>query len=409
VPAAKAGTVAHRVERRRLFAVLFANFIVFGAGAIVIGATVPKILREFAWDYVVMGMVLGTGSVGYFVSTFLCGVAVRGWGPRRVIVGGLVVQATGLLLFGGMPGVAFNLVAVALIGMGEGGTEVVTNYCMVRLEPSGQSRLMNLMHAAFPLGAIAASLLMGLLLDNEVAWQAMFRALAVLCLGLALVLSRQPFTGMASPADSRSSRAAVASLLRRPLLVLLALIVLLYVGAEVGLSNWIAEYYVRALGATLATGAAMVSVIWLGLLIGRLLLSALYTGRSQEHLLLLLTGLTTLCLAGALSMDSPWWAGVLFWATGLGLSAIYPIVIVLVGVHFPAEQGLAIGLVSTAGGIGSFGFPFAMSALANAYGLLVGFMFYAGLCVLMTLVAAVVIWQPRWRGREHVTPQSDQG
>ena len=382
-------------EHRWLFVVMFVNFIVFGGGAIVIGATVPKIIREFAWDYLTMGAVLAAGSVGYFGSTFLCGVLLQKWGPKKVMVPSLLLQGIGLMLFGAHPGVVANLLAVVLIGLGEGGTEVVTNFCVVRMEPTGQSRLMNLMHAAFPIGAIAASLGMGLLLDLGIAWQMMFRLLAVFCALVAGVLSFFSFSSMQPQANGESSRSTLSRLARQPLIVCCALIVFLYVGAEIGVSNWISEYYVQVLGASLSTGAVMVSVFWCGLLVGRLLLSAGYRSRRQAPLLMGLTCLATLTLGLALLMDTPWSAGLLFWGAGMGFSAIYPVVVVLVGEHFEREQGLAIGVISTAGGVGAFVFPFAMSAIADWLNMTVGFWFYVVLSALMALGAVGVLYLTR--------------
>ena len=382
-------------DHRRLFVVLFVNFVIFGAGAIVIGATVPKIIREFDWNYLVIGAVLATGAVGYFASTFLCGVLIHKWGPRKVIVTGLLLQAVGLFFFGVHPGVTVNLLAIALIGIGEGGTEVVTNFCTVRMEPPGQSRLMNLMHAAFTLGAIGGALGVGILLEWGIAWQVVFRSLAVFSLLAAGGLLLLSFASMQPGPQQASSRKRLGHLARQPLLLLLTLIIFLYVGAEMGISNWIAEYYFQILGATASTGAYMVSVFWSGLLLGRLLLSAGYRGHRQAPLLLGLSCLATATLVFALLMDTPWSAALFFWGSGLGFSAIYPVVIVLVGQYFREEQGLAIGIVSTGGGIGSFLFPFVMSAIADHFGLVQGFYFYLAITAVMGGAAAIVLWLTR--------------
>lgn len=48
-------------------------------------------------------------------------------------------------------------------------------------------------------------------------------------------------------------------------------------------------------------------------------------------------------------------------------------------------------MVSTAGGIGSFGFPFVMSAVAHGSGVRMGFLFFVALCAAMTGAAAGVL------------------
>ena len=75
-----------------LLACFFMNFVFFGAVVILAGAAVPEILRTYSWRYVDMGAILAGGSIGYFVSTFLCGFLLRHWGPKRIIVYGLVFR-----------------------------------------------------------------------------------------------------------------------------------------------------------------------------------------------------------------------------------------------------------------------------------------------------------------------------
>ncbi|MBI2504278.1 MAG: MFS transporter [Candidatus Latescibacteria bacterium] len=134
----------------------------------------------------------------------------------------------------------------------------------------------------------------------------------------------------------------------------------------------------------------------LGLLLGRLALSAGYNGRRQA-LLLGLSCLAGLSLVLALLSGSPWVAGGLFLVSGLGFSAVYPVVMALVGECFAREQSLAIGLVSSAGGVGSLSFPFAMAAIAGQFGIAQSFWFCAATAWVMALAAGAVLAQSRQR------------
>ena len=149
--------------RTALLTAFFANFALFGASAILVGAAVPEIIREFSWSYLEIGVVLSAGSVGFFCSTFLCGLLVGHIGPQKTLVGGLVLQGVGLALIGQSPALWPNLAAIVLVGLGEGGSEVATNFCLVWLEKSGRSQLMNFIYAAFTAGAILGPLSIGLL------------------------------------------------------------------------------------------------------------------------------------------------------------------------------------------------------------------------------------------------------
>ncbi|MEC7225556.1 MAG: MFS transporter [Candidatus Latescibacterota bacterium] len=374
-----------------LLSCFFVNFVFFGAVVILVGAAVPEILRTYSWRYVEMGAILAGGSIGYFVSTFVCGILLRRWGPKRVIVYGLVLQAAGLAAFGQMPSLAINAIALLLIGLGQGGSEVVTNFSIVRIEHSGRSNLMNFIHAAFTTGAIVGPLGIGQLIERGYPWQVAFLALAFLSLLMALAFTLLSFeTVSADPAKRENS--PLSYLMSQPLMLLLTTLILLYVGVEIGTSNWIAEYFVQSLGVSAASGAYTVSLFWMGLLAGRLSVAIFYRRDDQAVLLVTACILSALSLSLGLWGDSFIWKAACFFSTGMGFSIVYPVVVVLAGRFFPNQQEMAIAVISTGGGVGSFAFPFAMSSLADSWGIGRAFWFYAFIALAMSGVAVSTLF-----------------
>lgn len=374
-----------------LLSCFFVNFVFFGAVVILVGAAVPEILRTYSWRYVEMGAILAGGSIGYFVSTFVCGILLRRWGPKRVIVYGLVLQAAGLAAFGQMPSLAINAIALLLIGLGQGGSEVVTNFSIVRIEHSGRSNLMNFIHAAFTTGAIVGPLGIGQLIERGYPWQVAFLALAFLSLLMALAFTLLSFeTVSADPAKRENS--PLIYLMSQPLMLLLTTLILLYVGVEIGTSNWIAEYFVQSLGVSAASGAYTVSLFWMGLLAGRLSVAIFYRRDDQAVLLVTACILSALSLSLGLWGDSFIWKAACFFSTGMGFSIVYPVVVVLAGRFFPNQQEMAIAVISTGGGVGSFAFPFAMSSLADSWGIGRAFWFYAFIALAMSGVAVSTLF-----------------
>ena len=374
-----------------LLSCFFVNFVFFGAVVILVGAAVPEILRTYSWRYVEMGAILAGGSIGYFVSTFVCGILLRRWGPKRVIVYGLVLQAVGLAAFGQMPSLVINVIALLLIGLGQGGSEVVTNFSVVRIEHSGRSNLMNFIHAAFTAGAIVGPLGIGQLIERGYPWQVAFLALAFLSLLMALAFTLLSFeTVSADPAKQENS--PLSYLMSQPLMLLLTTLILLYVGVEIGTSNWIAEYFVQSLGVSAASGAYTVSLFWMGLLAGRLSVAIFYRRDDQAVLLVTACILSALSLSLGLWGDSFVWKAACFFSTGMGFSIVYPVVVVLAGRFFPTQQEMAIAIISTGGGVGSFAFPFAMSSLADSWGIERAFWFYAFIALAMSGVAVSTLF-----------------
>lgn len=378
------------VERRHapIYAFLVCLFALFGTSMTVIGATLPRILENFGWSYGTAGAVIAANAIGYFGSVFAAGRIVGRIGPRTAALIGLSLVSGGLALFAASPGPALNLALYALIGIGQGFLEILVNWSVMRMDREG--RAMSIMHAAFSIGAVAGPFAVGWLLASGRPWVLVYRGMALL-FGVLLA------AGLALPFD-RLGRETVAARtgggpsVRDRAYVLGFAVLFLYVGAELGISNWAAELFVRSFRESEATGSFMVSLFWLGLLAGRLGIPLLLPRARQEKVLVVLSaGLaaSTLLLAVSSFFGPP--AALVGAASvalaGLFCSSIYPIVIFLEGRAHPGAEGAAIGFAGAGGGLGAFLFPFLMSRIAGAAGVNVGFAFYALVAALVSALA----------------------
>ena len=383
---------------RSLYLGLLAVTILFGANLTVVSAVLPEMIRSFGWSYTAAAVVLAAAAVGYFAATFASGFVVRRLGPRATVVTGLGLMAAALALFGAAPSVLLNVLLHALIGIGSGAVEVVMNYGAVRIERDGRSQLMNLLHASFSVGAVAFPLLAARLLESGAPWQIAFRAVAagaaVLAVWLALLPFRRLEEGVGSGRRERAGRAELP--LDRGLVAISVALLFLYVGAEVGVSSWLGEYFVGFLGTSPAQGALMVVLFWSGVLGGRLLLAFCYRGTRAAEAILLLAAVATAGLIGAVAATGRAAAAVGFAATGFGFSSIYPLVMSMVGRFFaPRHQSMVIGFAATGGGVGAFLFPFAMALVAQQIGIRRGYLLYVALAALLMLLACGAVLKTR--------------
>ena len=382
------------IERhhRALFVLLFAVFIIFGMSMTVIGATLPVILTDFHWNYLIAGFVLGAGAVAYFVSTFAGGYLIQHWGAKRTLLTGLVLDVIGLSFFAITADPLTNILLSALIGVGQGGIEITINWSTLRVDTKNTGRPMNLMHGAFAVGAILGPMAVGALIQSGLSWTMVFRGMAAIFVLLTVIMA---FTPLSLTAHRQADDAPPTERLStHPAYWLSFFALLVYVGVELGVSNWVAEYFVAVFSYPPAASALLVSLFWAGLLAGRFGVPLLYSGARQDLVLIGFSALAAvavilLTLLGhtasqALTIDI---GRVLVFFAGLGCSIYYPAVITLLGKCFPHAQSQAIGFAATGGGIGAFAFPFLMSALAQNWGIRAGFATYAIFAVVMTLCA----------------------
>jgi fucose permease len=380
-------------RHRRLFLVLFTVFTLFGTSFTVIGATLPKILADFHWNYLIAGTVLGASAVTYFVSAFAAGHLVKLWGPKRTIVSGIVLDVIGLTFFAANADPLTNILLSALIGLGQGCVEIGVSWCTLRIDRENTGRPMNLMHGAFAVGAILGPLSVGVLMHSGLDWTAVYRGMAII---FALIAAMVLLTELPAVVPQiTESGEKPERLSKNPAYWLSFLALFLYVGVELGVSNWVAEYFVAVFAYSSAASAMLVSLFWVGLLVGRFGVPLLYKGARQDAILVGLSALAALSVVSltllgftTLNPVTDDIGRVLVFLAGLGCSIYYPAVITLLGKCFPHAQSQAIGFAATGGGIGAFLFPFIMSAISQNWGIRAGFATYAIFAVAMTVVAA---------------------
>ena len=388
------------------YAAFFSIFAIFGTSMTVVGATLPRILGDFGWSYGQAGIVIAGGAIAYFLSTYAAGRIVGRIGPKASILFGIAACAVALALFASSPSLAMNLLLYALVGAGQGFLEVSINWCVLRMgEPADakapresaenvEGRALSLIHGAFAIGAVVGPFAVGSIMSVGLSWSLVYRVIAgVFGLSFLFVLPLDLHAlGREKPKQGGSSRGGFR---RSPAYWLGFATLFLYVGAELGISNWAGEYFVRIFGTSDATGSFMVSLFWAGLMAGRLGIPALLKRVRQDRLLfslsVLLSVATGLLAASGVAGHSGFgMAALAITVAGLGASCVYPAAVSLVGAAFPENQGEAIGFASTGGGVGAFVFPFLMSRIASGYGVLSGFAFYAAITVLSAATAATL-------------------
>jgi fucose permease len=370
----------------------------------IVGAALPRILGDFGWGYASAGAVIAAGAAAYFLASLASGKVIRRLGPKAAIILGVSLCVLGLAFFASSPAFLLNFALNAIIGAGQGLIEPVVSWSTLKMDEEGAGRPMNLMHGAFAIGAVAGPVALGLVMGGGLSWTLLFRAIALLLGICGLVLALLPFSRLDGPAEPKEAaegtgeRGKKENKRGRGAAYWLGFIcLLLYVGAETGISNWIAEYFVRIFGAEPSYASLAVSLFWAGLLAGRFATPLVYRGTRSERLfvafaILLVAATGALCALGFVARPGfPLWApSTLTFASGFGCSIIYPTTISLVGGACREYQSEAVSFAISGGGLGLFAFPFLMSAIAQAFGIRVGFASYALIAILTAVSCAAL-------------------
>ncbi len=387
------------VEKRflPLYISLFIVFALFGISMTVIGATLPKIFAEFGWSYMTAGIVIAAGSIGYFLSSYLAGILFPLLGIRLTISLSLILICCGLELFARTPIAWLNMMLYFIIGVGQGGIEIAVDWAVLRMEGPGGGKAMSLMHGAFSIGAVVGPLIIAILISANLEWTLVYRIIGILFLGIAIFMQFMPLRFLGKDRAHITNRSR-RNLFQQPMYWLGFFALFVYVGVELGISNWIAEYFVSVFRAPIPTGSFMVSLFWAGLLMGRFGIPIIQKSIKRERILIALSTLMAISLIafniigfigdGRIASVA---AGIMVILAGFGCSIIYPTIMSIIGDSFPHAQSEAVGFAAMGGGIGGFLFPYMMSAVSTGWGIRTGFAIYAFFSLLIVILNILLV------------------
>jgi fucose permease len=261
----------------------YATFVLVGIGAGASGVLLLAQMRDYGVDRTTIGTTFFTLSVGYVLGGLATGWLTERFGIRVALAfGGGAFALSGLYLATRPPFAAFVLVQL-VSGFGAGLLESALNVYLAGL-PGATTRL-NRLHAFFGVGALIGPVLAERIVavtSWTVVWLVLALASVALVAGFLAVFPLRlpspapaPAPAAAPPAAAPSpkARGLLRAALREPGVLLGGAMLAVYVGLEMSMGNWGFGYLVQARGLTASLAGYTVSGYWLGLTIGRFLIS----------------------------------------------------------------------------------------------------------------------------------------
>jgi fucose permease len=373
---------------RTTLAVACAGLFVVGVVNGALGPLIPLLAAGLSVPVEALGATFAALFVGAVAAQVAGGWLNERVGLRNMVLAGLLLLAAGVLGIAVSPTLPLLLVSAAVGGLGQGAVDVGTNV-LVPTVCAGRKAVsaVNLLHFAYGAGAMVAPVSVSAAAGR---WGTPMPAL-LLCSALALATLALGARLLLDPgAAPRGEGERVGRrLYRSPALWLLAVLVLLCIGGELGVGGWTTVYLERT--SSLGTGriALVVSAFWLALTAGRLMGAWLGT---RVRSLALLGYAAAGCVAGALLVlvaDGGLVLTVLgTLLIGASYGPIVPTAVVVTTERFPSASSPAVSVIIAAGSLGGMLVPPLQGVLLARVSPLASAALVAGCAVAM--LAAVV-------------------
>jgi fucose permease len=340
------------------------------------GLLIPSLIRSieatFGQTDAGIGLVYLAYAVAYMAGSFGGGPLTERLGRRPVVGGAVLVHAAGVAGLGLAPSWAAFVAAALIAGAGAGSLDGGANGLVLDVYREGRGRAMNLLHMSFSVGALAAPLVVGTLVEGGVPWQAVAvgTGAVVSLLAIAYAVVPMPSGRRASGDAGRRTAAASSGQGGRPLLagplLLLGIAIATYVASEVGVSNWLVRFLEPA---PLTTATLALSLYWAGLAIGRLVSSVI--ADRFDHLRFTVVCGVAMAVLVAVAVLAPMLplSIAAFAAAGVASGPVFPMIVALGGERYPERSAAVGGSLTGMAVVGSVVYPPAMGLLSVTIGL----------------------------------------
>jgi fucose permease len=386
----------------------YATFALIGVTVGANGVMLLAQMTDYGVDRTVIGLTFFTGTAGFVLGGLATGALIHRFGLRAALAIGGSANALAGLYMASRPAFAAFVMVQVVTGFAGGVLESVLNVYVAELP--GATTKLNRLHAFFGVGALIGPVLAARIVAVT-SWRVVWLVLALtyipLIVSFLLAFPRRAVTpgagaqaqavpevaggaGMAGGIDGagRLLRAA----LREPAVLLAAALLAVYVGLESGVGSWGFSYLVQARSLSGSIAGYCVSGYWLGLTLGRFLISPIATKVGATTAAMVYTCLAGIAAAATLAWLSPGVAAASAALVLLGffLGPVFPTTIAIVPqLAGPRLAPTAIGVINAASTVGGSALPWLAGAIGQS----------AGIWTLLpfTLALAIVqlaVWRP---------------
>ena len=352
-----------------LLAVIYLAFISLGLPDSLLGAAWPSMYGPFGVPVSFAGVLSMIIAVGTIVSSLNSGRLTSRFGPGRVTA--CSVALTALALLGFSVSTEFWMLCLWAVpyGLGAGSVDAaLNNYVALHYA----SRHMSWLHCMWGVGTLVGPNLISFALSGGQGWQAGYRYISVLQLGLTAVLllslplwKRAPSAAQDEAGGGAHEPLGLRQAARIPGAKSAVLGFFCYCALEQTAGLWAGSYLVLHGGLTAGRAAALAALFYTGITAGRAACGFLTGPLGDVRMIrlgqgVILAGAAALLLPSAAAMQ----AGLVL--VGLGCAPIYPSIIHATPARFGAARSQAlIGLEMAGAYVGTCLMPPLFGALSE--------------------------------------------
>jgi len=397
---------------RKSKSVVYSCYVAYFLSGFVIlsfGAIMPILIVEKGLSYTLAGGLLTSMAIGNLLASFIYPPLSAKFGEKTVTVAITFCYPICLFGFTLTSSVWLLYLLIALIGLTRG-IITLTNNRTVNTITGNSPKHQNILHTTFAVGAFSAPFMIDLLSKVGIGWETILRGLAILTAFIPFFYSRidkEAIKGTGAttlkaeekePSRNEGNRLTTQS---KSLFTFagywLALgIIFCYLGLENTVNGWFKTYLQDAGIMSTTMASVMVSVTWLMIMVGRLIIAFISDKVKTSYILCTISTLQLIALILLLTAKTGGAVIVALVLFGLGLAGIYPTLMAYVGVIIN-NTNMGMSILTGIGSVGGILTPQLIGVLADKWGLNIAILLMAVSSVILFILGALTVPESKRR------------
>ncbi len=367
---------------RLLTAACFFAFFIFGVTDNLKGSTLPPMLAELNIDYGSGGNIFFGQYAGFFIASLLAGLMADKYGLKMVMLFASICLFIGISGYSSLSASSLLFVSLFVLGLGLGSFELGSNATIVNIYKEQKGLYLNLMGVMHGLGSTIAPLFAGWLLNQNVSWRTIYRwdLLLVIAFILFAMFLQFPKPDEKSALNFKN----ITHTAFKDQMPFYYIIIMLYVGVEIGLASWLVAYLQDVQNLSISTSNQMLAVFFALIMLGRLLGGFFVQRFGYLQSILLASLMSVISLAIGIFTDAYFFLPF----TGFFLSIMFPTITAAVSDTHHENINTLLGVLFTIAGIGGTFGPWGIAWGSELFGLQIGF----SLTLLMAILLLIFVF-----------------
>lgn len=372
------------VKKHVLFHCYFC-YAVSGMVILLFGVILPDLISENNLSFALAGGLLSFMAIGNLMASIVYPLISARFSKKSSMVALAVIYPVCLAAFTMRPPVWLMYAMMLLIGITKGTITIVNNLA-VKVATGSSNKYLNLLHMWYAVGAFSCPLLMSLLVSLGFGWRVCVVALAILTCVMVVSYAVMDFTQIESGAagEGAGNREADRKLrreshrephsrgaldfLRKKTFWVITFLLFFYMGLENCVNGWFVTYLQDSGAMSAALASTMVSITWVMIVLGRLVIAQISDRFSPRLILLVITAMQLGAVVLLVQSRSVTWIVLSLCILGLGMAGTFPTAMSAVGETLGSAP-IGVSLLTGISSLGGILTPQVIGVLADHMGI----------------------------------------